>query len=134
MAMGTRKQREKQEGLWIAHTELAAAPGHPFYWKSNELLEAEGSDEFIEQLCGQVRTALADAWDLLSLAADRVFRGHRGGARYCLAVGGFAGAAAFYGDCAGRVHAGPFDDLADAAADRSGYASDCKNLMAGTIT
>ena len=22
MAMGTRKQREKQEGLWIAHTEL----------------------------------------------------------------------------------------------------------------
>jgi hypothetical protein len=31
MAMGTRKQREKQEGIWIAHTELAAAPGHPFY-------------------------------------------------------------------------------------------------------
>jgi hypothetical protein len=31
MAMGTRKQREKQEGLWIAHTELASAPGHPFY-------------------------------------------------------------------------------------------------------
>jgi hypothetical protein len=22
MAMGTRKQREKQEGIWIAHTEL----------------------------------------------------------------------------------------------------------------
>jgi hypothetical protein len=31
MAMGTRKQREKQEGLWIAHTELASAPGHLFY-------------------------------------------------------------------------------------------------------
>jgi hypothetical protein len=29
--MGTRKQREKQEGLWIAHTELASAPGHLFY-------------------------------------------------------------------------------------------------------
>src|SRR5664279_6403999 len=38
MAMGTRKQREKQEGLWIAHTELASAPGHPFYQKLNELL------------------------------------------------------------------------------------------------
>jgi hypothetical protein len=30
MAMGTRKQREKQEGLWMAQQELAAAPGHPF--------------------------------------------------------------------------------------------------------
>ena len=48
MAMGTRRQREKQEGIWIAHTELAAAPGHPFYQKLNELLEAEGFDEFVE--------------------------------------------------------------------------------------
>jgi len=46
MAMGTRKQREKQEGLWIAHSELASAPGHPFYQKLNELLEGEGFDEF----------------------------------------------------------------------------------------
>jgi transposase len=45
MAMGTRKQREKQEDLWIAHTELATAPGHPFYQKLNELLEDEGFDE-----------------------------------------------------------------------------------------
>jgi transposase len=45
MAMGTRKQREKQEGLWIAHTELASAPGHPFYQRLNELLEAERFDE-----------------------------------------------------------------------------------------
>ena len=51
MAMGTRKQREKQEGIWIAHTELAAAPGHPFYQKLNELLEAEGFDEFVEGRC-----------------------------------------------------------------------------------
>src|SRR5216683_456273 len=48
MAMGTRKQREKQEDLWIAHTELASAPGHPFYQRLNELLEAEGFDEFVE--------------------------------------------------------------------------------------
>ena len=45
MAMGTRKQREKQENLWIAHTEFAASPGHPFYQRLNELLEAEGFDE-----------------------------------------------------------------------------------------
>src|SRR3989442_1601144 len=59
MAMGTRKQREKQEDLWIAHTELAAAPGHPFYQRLNELLEAEGFDEFVEgrcaRLCGGTR-------------------------------------------------------------------------------
>jgi transposase len=53
MAMGTRKQREKQEGLWIAHTELATAPGHPFYQKLNELLEAEGFDEFVEKRCAK---------------------------------------------------------------------------------
>ena len=53
MAMGTRKQRENQEGLWIAHTELATAPGHPFYQKLDELLEAEGFDEFVEQRCAK---------------------------------------------------------------------------------
>ena len=53
MAMGTRKQREKQEDLWIAHTGLASAPGHPFYQRLNELLEAEGFDEFVEGRCAK---------------------------------------------------------------------------------
>src|SRR6266699_1294722 len=53
MAMGTRKQREKQEDIWIAHTELAAAPGHPFYRRLNELLEAERFDEFVEKRCAK---------------------------------------------------------------------------------
>ena len=57
MAMGTRKQREKQAGIWIAHTELAAAPGHPFYQKLNELLEAEGFDEFVEKRCAKFYAA-----------------------------------------------------------------------------
>src|SRR5580693_2736876 len=51
--MGTRKQRGKQEDLWIAHTELATAPGHPFYQKLNELLEDEGFDEFVEKRCAK---------------------------------------------------------------------------------
>jgi hypothetical protein len=38
MGMGTRKQREKQEDIWIAHAELPSAPGHPFYERLNELL------------------------------------------------------------------------------------------------
>ena len=57
MAMGTRKQRERQEGIWIAHTELAAAPGHPFYQKLNELLEAEGFDELVEGRCAKFYAA-----------------------------------------------------------------------------
>src|SRR3974377_857381 len=57
MAMGTRKQREKQEDIWIAHTELATAPGHPFYQRLNELLEAEGFDGFVEERCGRFYAA-----------------------------------------------------------------------------
>ena len=57
MAMGTRKQRKKQEDLWIAHTELASAPGHPFYQRLNELLEAEGFDEFVESRCAKFYAA-----------------------------------------------------------------------------
>jgi transposase len=50
MAMGRREDQQKQEPLWIAHTELAAAPGHPFYEKLNELLDAEHFDAFVEGL------------------------------------------------------------------------------------
>src|ERR1700693_674216 len=53
MAMGTRKQREKQEDLWIAYTEVASAPGHPFYQRLNELLEAERFEEFVEGRCAK---------------------------------------------------------------------------------
>jgi transposase len=48
--MGTRKQRTRQEDMWIAHTELASAPSHPFYQQLNELLEGEKFDEFVEGL------------------------------------------------------------------------------------
>jgi len=57
MAMGTRRQRERQEDLWVAHTELASAPGHPFYQRLNELLEAECFDEFVESRCAKFYAA-----------------------------------------------------------------------------
>jgi len=57
MAMGTRKQREKQEDIWIAHTELPSAPGHPFYQRLNELLEAEKFDEYVEGRCAKFYAA-----------------------------------------------------------------------------
>jgi transposase len=51
MAMGRRQHRERQEDLWVAHTELATAPGHPFYERLNAILDAEGFDRFVEDLC-----------------------------------------------------------------------------------
>ena len=53
MAMSKRSGGEKQEDIWIAHTELAVAPGHPFYKRLNELLEGAGFDEFVEGLCAR---------------------------------------------------------------------------------
>jgi transposase len=51
MGMGTRKSEEQQEEIWIANAELARSPGHPFYQRLNELLEAEKFDGFVEGLC-----------------------------------------------------------------------------------
>src|SRR5467141_3305749 len=53
MAMSKRSGGEKQEDIWIAHTELAVAPGHPFYKRLNELLEGARFDEFVEGLCAR---------------------------------------------------------------------------------
>jgi transposase len=50
MAMGTRKSRERQESLWYG-TELAAAPGHPFYSRLNEALDKAGFDRHCEESC-----------------------------------------------------------------------------------
>jgi Transposase domain (DUF772)/Transposase DDE domain len=49
MALG--KRIPKQPDLWLATTELPAAPGHPFYHKLNALLDEAGFDPFIEGLC-----------------------------------------------------------------------------------
>src|SRR5215471_19037867 len=50
MAMGTRKKRQRQENLWYGG-ELATAPGHPFYTRLNEVLDAAGFDCFCETEC-----------------------------------------------------------------------------------
>jgi transposase len=57
MAMGRRQDRERQEGLWVAHTQLAASPGHPFYERLNAVLDAEGFDRFVEDRCAKVYAA-----------------------------------------------------------------------------
>ena len=50
MAMGTRKKRERQEGLWYSG-EMPTAPGHPFYTRLNEILDQAGFDVFCEASC-----------------------------------------------------------------------------------
>jgi transposase len=52
MAMGTRKRRERQEGLWY-EAELPTAPGHPFYKRLNEVLDKAGFDRFCETNCAE---------------------------------------------------------------------------------
>jgi transposase len=51
--MSKRSGGEKQEDIWIAHTELAVPPGHPFYTRLNDLLEGARFDEFVEGLCAR---------------------------------------------------------------------------------
>jgi transposase len=53
MAMGTRKDRERQEDLWVAYADMAVGPGHPFYVRLNEILDSEGFDAFVEPLCAK---------------------------------------------------------------------------------
>ena len=55
--MGTRRDRERQEDLWITHSELAAAPSHPFYERLNELLTGEKFDQFAEAACARFYAA-----------------------------------------------------------------------------
>ena len=49
MAMGRREA--EQESMWVAAQELPRSPGHVFYEKLNEVLEAGGFDRFVEELC-----------------------------------------------------------------------------------
>jgi transposase len=50
MAMGTRKNRQRQEALWY-RSELVETPGHPFYEKLNRALESAKFDTFCEEQC-----------------------------------------------------------------------------------
>ena len=87
MAMGTRKRRQRQEQLWVTHTELAMAPGHPFYKRLSQVLDGEKFDEFCERECALF---YADHNGRPSLTPGTYFRlllvGYRGTmARVCCA-------------------------------------------------
>jgi transposase len=69
MAMGKRKS--EQAPLWIPTTELPVSPGHPFYRRLNEILDAAGFDRFVEEHC---RPFYAPVMGRPSLAPGRYFR------------------------------------------------------------
>jgi transposase len=51
MGMGRKKDREKQEDLWVAFSEIVSTPGHVFYERLNGVLNAEKFDQRIEVIC-----------------------------------------------------------------------------------
>src|SRR5664279_4424279 len=49
--MGRKKDREKQQELWVAASEIVTTPGHVFYERLNTVLNAEKFDQRIEAIC-----------------------------------------------------------------------------------
>lgn len=49
MAMGRKKSG--QSGIWVATSDLARSPGHPFYERLNRLLGEHDFDGFVEEQC-----------------------------------------------------------------------------------
>ena len=56
MSMGKR-DKERQQDLFVPHDQLPRAPGHVFYVKLNELLAEAEFDRWLESLCGRTMRA-----------------------------------------------------------------------------
>jgi transposase len=69
MSMSTRET--DQPPLWIAASDLPASPGHPFYARVTEVLDAHGFDRFVEDQC---RRFYAPVMGRPSLAPGQYFR------------------------------------------------------------
>lgn len=51
MAMGRRRKRTRQEGLWTPTAALPVGASHPFYQRLNQILDEKRFDEYVEELC-----------------------------------------------------------------------------------
>src|SRR5215471_14513298 len=71
MAMGRRANQQRQDPLWIPHTDLPHTVAHPFYDKLNQELEERGFDDFVEQCCAPF---YAERMGRPSLPPGRYFR------------------------------------------------------------
>jgi len=53
MAMGRRRKRVRQEGLWTPTAALPVSASHPFYQRLNQILDERKFDEYVEEICEQ---------------------------------------------------------------------------------
>jgi transposase len=51
MAMGQRRKRVRQEGLWTPTAALPIGASHPFYQRLNQILDERKFDEYVETIC-----------------------------------------------------------------------------------
>jgi hypothetical protein len=51
MAMGRRRKRMRQEGLWTPTAALPVGASHPFYQRLNQILDEKKFDEYVEAIC-----------------------------------------------------------------------------------
>jgi transposase len=51
MAMGRRRKRVRQEGLWTPTAALPVGASHPFYQRLNQILDEKKFDEYVERMC-----------------------------------------------------------------------------------
>ena len=51
MAMGRRRKRVRQEGLWTPTGALPMGASHPFYQRLNQILDEKKFDEYVEAIC-----------------------------------------------------------------------------------
>ena len=49
--MGTRQKRERQQGLWIATSDVVETPANAFYDRLNQILDEHKFDAKVERLC-----------------------------------------------------------------------------------
>ena len=69
--MGKRKQKLRQQSMWVATQDLPKSASHPFYAALNGVLDKNGFEEYVERACAAF---YASTMGRPSLAPGRYFR------------------------------------------------------------
>ena len=94
MGMGEGRIGERQEGLWVAFSEIVSTPGHVFDERLNAVLNAEKFDQRIEFiLVGSINKSSSGRPSItpgtyFRMLGVGLLRGNRFGARHRVAGGG----------------------------------------------
>src|SRR6187549_1732169 len=108
MAVGKRKRRLRQQSMWIATQNLPRSASHPFYTRLNRILDQNGLDDYVEELCSAFyastmgRPTESGAGTVFSTVDAGIFRTDRIGTWDCLARSRLAECASVFGIGVGR--------------------------------